>query len=81
MVKLRLVASSILDVLEREGAREEEEVYRQIQRLHGDIDRRIFEELLMRLEIQGLIRVSDLSRDRRRIELVRSEGWGSSSEI
>jgi DNA-binding PadR family transcriptional regulator len=81
MVKLRLVASSILDVLEREGAKEEEEVYKQIQRLHGDIDRRVFEELLMSLEIQGLIRVSNLSRDRRRIELVRSGGWGSSSEI
>jgi len=80
-VKLRLVASSILDVLEREGAKEEEEVYKQIQRLHGDIDRRVFEELLMSLEIQGLIRVSNLSRDRRRIELVRSGGWGSSSEI
>lgn len=80
-MKLRLVASSILDVLEREGAKEEEEVYKQIQRLHGDIDRRVFEELLMSLEIQGLIRVSNLSRDRRRIELVRSGGWGSSSEI
>lgn len=80
-MKLRLVASSIIEILEREGAREEEEIYRQIQRIHGDVDRRTFEELLMSLEIQGLIRVSDLSKDRRRIEPVRSEGWGSSSEI
>ncbi len=80
-MKLRLVASSILDILEREGAGEEEEIYKQIQRLYGDIDRRLFEELLMSLEIQGLLRVSNLSKDKRRIELVRSEGWGSSSEI
>ncbi len=77
-MRLRLVASSIIEILEREGAREEEEVYKQVQRLHGDIDRRSFEELLMSLEIQGLIRVSDLSKDRRRIEPVRSAGWESS---
>lgn len=80
-MKLRLVASSIIEFLEREGGREEEELYKQVQRLHGDIDRRTFEGILMSLEIQGLIRVSDLSKDRRRIELVRTGAWGSSSEI
>ena len=67
----RLVASTIIETLSRNGALEEEALYKSVQKLHGDLDMRFFEETLMVLEIQGLIRVLGMARDKRRIELTK----------
>ena len=67
----RLVASTIIETLSRNGALEEEELYKSVQKLHGDLDMRFFEETLMVLEIQVLIRVLGMARDKRRIELTK----------
>jgi len=66
----RLVASTIIEALGRNGALEVEDLYKSVQKLYSDIDRRFFEETLMGLEIQGLVRVVSMARDKRRIELV-----------
>jgi len=67
----RLVASTIVEDLDRNGAQELEDLYKSAQKLHADLDRRFFEETLMVLEIQGLIRVHSTGRDKRRVELAR----------
>jgi len=67
----RLVSSTIIEALDRNGALEVEDLYKSVQKLHSDIDRRFFEDTLMRLEIQGLIRVSSRSRGKRRVELMK----------
>ena len=71
MVKERLIAPTVIETLERNGALDAEDLLKSVQKLHGDLDRRVFEEALVGLEIQGLIKVYDMSRDKRRIELVR----------
>ena len=67
----RLVSSTIIEALDRNGALEVEDLYKSVQNLHSDVDRRFFEDTLMRLEIQGLIRVSSRSRGKRRVELMK----------
>lgn len=67
----RLVASTIVEALNRNGALEVEDLYKSAEKLHSGLDRRFFEETLMGLEIQGLIRVLSMARDKRRIELAK----------
>lgn len=67
----KLVALAVMDALKRNGAYENEELFKNVQKLHGDLERGLFDEILMMLEIQGMIRVYSLSREKRRIELTR----------
>lgn len=67
----RLIASTIIETLDKNGALEVEDLYKSVQKLHADLDRRFFEGTLMALEIQGLLRVYGMTRDRRRVELAR----------
>ena len=67
----KLVALAMMDALKRNGAFENDELFKTVQKLHGDLERGLFDEILMMLEIQGMIRVYSLSRERRRIELTR----------
>lgn len=71
MVNERLVAPAIVEALEKEGALELEDLLKSVQKIHGDLDRGPFEDILMDLEIQGLIKVYSMTRDKRRVELVR----------
>ena len=70
-VNIRLITSAIVEALDRNGAQEMEDLYKTVQKLHDDIDNRFFEETLLSLEIQGLIRVYNTARDKRRVELVK----------
>ena len=70
-MNIRLITSAIVEALDRNGAQEMEDLFKTVQKLHNDIDNRFFEEALLSLEIQGLIRVYNTARDRRRIELVK----------
>ena len=67
----RLVASTIVEALDRNGAQEMEDLYKSVQKLHADLDRRFFKETLMALEIQGILRVQGMTKDRHRVELAR----------
>ena len=70
-MNIRLITSAIVEALDRNGAQEMEDLYKTVQKLHDDIDNRFFEETLLSLEIQGLIRVYNTARDKRRVELVK----------
>lgn len=67
----RLLTSNIVETLGRNGAQEVEELFKSIQKLHSELNRFFFDRLLMSLEIQGLIRVNNTTKNKRRIELVR----------
>ncbi len=67
----KLVPTTILETLERGGAQEFDDLYKQVGKMHGDLDERLFTDILMRLEIQGLVRVYHMARGKRRIELAR----------
>jgi len=67
----RLVASTIVEALDRNGAQEMEDLYKSVQKLHADLEHRFFEETLMALEIQGILRVQGMTKDRHRVELAR----------
>lgn len=65
----RLVTSTIVETLGRNGALNVEDLYKSVKKLHGDMEMRPFNETLMVLELQGLIRVYNMTRDKRRVEL------------
>jgi len=67
----RLFTSTIIEALGRNGALRVDELFKNVSKLHGDMDRRSFEETLMVMELQGLIRILSLTRDKRRVELVK----------
>jgi DNA-binding PadR family transcriptional regulator len=67
----RLVTSTIVETLSREGALKVDALYKTVHRLHSEVEKGSFEETLMELEVQGLIRVYNMTRGQRRVELVR----------
>lgn len=69
MLNDRLVISTVVETLGRNGAQRVEDLYKSVKKLHSDVERRFFEETLMVLELQGLIRVYNMARDKRRVEL------------
>ncbi len=67
----RLVTTTIVETLGRNGAQKAEDLYKQVNKLHSGLERGLFEENLMALELQGIVRVSDMARNQRRVELAR----------
>jgi len=67
----RLIPITIIETLERSGALEFDSLYRAVSKIHGRLDKRSFEDLIMDLEIRGLIRVYNMARGKRRVELVK----------
>jgi hypothetical protein len=60
-----------METLGRNGALEKDDLCKQVQKIHGGIEERFFERILMRMELQGLIHVTNLAREKKRIELAR----------
>ena len=68
-MNIKLVPSTIVETLDRNGALKIDDLYKRVGKRHGKLDESIFEGLLMEMEIQGLIRVYRMPRGKRRIEL------------
>ena len=66
-----LLTSTIVETLGRNGTLEAKSLFKKVKKLHDDIDSRFFDKTLMTMELHGLIRVYSMSKDKRRIELVR----------
>ena len=60
-----------METLGRNGALEKDDLSKQVQKIHGGMEERFFERILMRMELQGLIHVTNLAREKKRIELAR----------
>ena len=65
----KLVSSAIIETLERSGALQYDELFAKVGRLHSELNEVNFQEFIMELEIKGLIRVYDMARGIRRIEI------------
>ena len=70
-MNIRLLTTTIVETLSRNGALKVDDLYKQVQKMHSDMERGSFEENLMVLELQGLIRVYSVARDQRRVELAK----------
>jgi len=70
-MKERLVTANIVEALDRSGALKFKELFKIIKKMHNDVEEHSFEENLMVMELQGLIRVYTITKGKRRIELAR----------
>jgi hypothetical protein len=62
--------STLIDALQKKGAMSDSELFDVLTEEHEDLGFKDFNELLMRLEIAGKIRVTSMSRGKRRIEII-----------
>ena len=67
----RLIPTTIVETLDRSGALTVDSLYKRIKKIHGDPGIKFFNDTLMTMELQGLIKVYAMSKDKRRVELAR----------
>lgn len=60
----------LLDFLQKKGAMTDTELFENLREESEDLGFKDFNELLMRLEISGKIRMTSMSRGKRRVELI-----------
>lgn len=63
----------IVELLQRKGPTTDTELYDMVKEVHGDVGFNILNKELMRLEIEGMIHVSALTRGKRRVELLKTK--------
>ena len=61
---------TLMDLLKKKGALPDTELYEALTDEFEDLGYKDFSDLLMRLEISGKIRVTSMSRGKRRVELL-----------
>jgi len=61
---------ALLDLLQKKEALPDAELYEALTEEYEDLGFKDFNELLMRLEVSGKIRVTSMSRGKRRVELI-----------
>lgn len=66
----QLLYTTIMDTLKRKGAMVDIELFEALKEKHGGIGFNDFNKELMRLEINGKLSVTNLTKGRRRVELV-----------
>ncbi len=66
----KLLPSVIVDTLKRNGALKFEELYKRTKKRFSGFSENDLESILMKMEIQGLVKVYRLPRGKKRIELV-----------
>jgi DNA-binding HxlR family transcriptional regulator len=65
----KLLPSAIVDTLKRNGALKFEELFKNTKKRFSGISENDLEDMLMKMEIQGLVKVYRLPRGKKRIEL------------
>ncbi len=65
----KLLPTTIIEQLERSGALKFDELLKQVQKRHEGLNESELDTMLMKMEIQGLIRVYRIPKGKRRIEL------------
>jgi Fe2+ or Zn2+ uptake regulation protein len=69
--KPRPLDLAIVEVLERKGPMTDTELFDLLKETHEGLGLRILNQTLMRLEVEGMVHVSSLSRGKRRVELIK----------
>ena len=67
----RLIISTVVDALGRNGALYVDDLYKSVNKIHSGMEKGAFEELLMIMELQALIRVYKMPRGKRKAELTK----------
>jgi len=67
----KLIPARIVELLERNGALKFDELYKRVRKSEKELSENDLNSLLMKMEIQGLVRVYRIPRGKRRIELAR----------
>ena len=62
--------STLIDTLQKKGAMPDSDLFDVLTEEHEDLGFKDFNELLMRLEVAGKIRVTSMSRGKRRVEII-----------
>lgn len=62
--------STLIDALQKKGAMSDSDLFDALTEEHEDLGFKDFNELLMRLEVAGKIRVTSMSRGKRRVEII-----------
>jgi hypothetical protein len=62
--------TTLLDLLQKKGAMADSELFSALTEEFEDLGFKDFNEILMRLEVSGKIRVTSMSRGKRRVELI-----------
>jgi len=70
-VNERLVTTTVVDALGRDGALYVDALYKSVHKMHSGMEKGAFEEFLMLMELQGLIRVYKMPRGKRKAELTK----------
>ena len=65
----KLIPANIVDILKRTGPLKYAELYKRTKKQHSGFSEEHLNTLLMKMEIQGLVRVYRLPKGKRRIEL------------
>ncbi len=66
---LKLMPTKIIELLERNGALKFDELYKKTKNIQSGFTEDTLNTLLMKMEIQGLVRVYRIPRGKRRVEL------------
>jgi len=66
---LKLMPAKIIELLERNGALKFDELYKKTKRIQSGFAEDDLNTLLMKMEIQGLVKVYRIPRGKRRVEL------------
>lgn len=66
---VKLITPKLIELLERNGALKFEDLHKRIKKSHSSFTEDDLNTLLMKLEIQGLVKVYRIPRGKRRVEL------------
>ena len=67
----RMIPTTIVEALDKSGALTTDPLYKRVKKLHGDLGSKFFNDTLMTMELRGLIKVYNISKDKRRVERAR----------
>jgi DNA-binding PadR family transcriptional regulator len=67
----KLIPVKILELLERNDALKFDDLFKRTKRTYSDFTEQNLNTLLMKMEIQGLVKVYRIPRGKRRVELAR----------
>jgi len=62
---------TIVEILEKKGAMTDEELFGLLRETHEDLGFGALNKTLMKMEVQGKVYVSSLTKGKRRVELVK----------
>ena len=65
----KLIPSKIVELLERNGALKFDELHKRVKKSFSDFDEEDLNIMLMKMEIQGMVKVYRIPRGKRRVEL------------